>query len=281
MCDSNDIKGFFNVQRGKIVRGVCGGPIRNVDRSVGLRNRERVTDFSDSSRKRFRRYLVNAKARYRVFITLTYPPDYGEDPRRAKRDLDAFSKAYKRVRESKTFSAAWFLEYQKNGRIHYHILGTQYWHHSRVAEAWYRIVGSNKSEHLSAGIEIRKIRGKSSQLAAYAVKYSIKTDQKVVPEGAKPPGRFWGVIGYRATVEATTCVRVKRIAGSWSFPDAENEEKVTIFNKTVRDLKNSEVLSIKTLEGEGFRMILYLWPIDSEPIRLQLLEIVNTFEVCR
>jgi hypothetical protein len=276
---SNDIKGFFNVQRGKIVRGVCGGPIDPDSRADSLRNRDRVTEFTDSSRKRFRRYLCNACARYRVFITLTYPPGYGLDGRRSKRDLDAFCKAYRRVRNKKSWSAAWFLEYQKSGRIHYHLLGTQYWDCQRVAECWYRIVGSNLREHLEAGTEIRKIRGNYAQISSYAVKYSVKTDQKQVPSGANPPGRFWGVVGRRDTVEATTMVRLSRDEGSWIFKDPEAEEIINNFNISVRRLKNSGDLSIKTIDGEGFRVVLYLWKIDSEPIRLNLSKIINKLQV--
>ncbi|MCI0549670.1 MAG: hypothetical protein L0287_01810 [Anaerolineae bacterium] len=102
--------------------------------------------------------------------------------------------------------------------MHYHFLSTHFINRSWLARAWYQIVGSNNPDHLEAGTQIDFLRcghGKRRQLIAYAVKYAVKLEQKQVPAGFLLPGRFWGVVGVRSTVDASI------VMSAWAYEDPD------------------------------------------------------------
>jgi hypothetical protein len=55
-----------------------------------------------------------------IFVTLTYPHEYPEDPELCKRHLKAFRKRLQRKYES--FAAFWRLGIQQRGAWHFHLL---------------------------------------------------------------------------------------------------------------------------------------------------------------
>jgi len=89
----------------------------------------------------------------------------------------------------------WFLEFQKRGAPHIHVLirgmrvsrVNQTW----LSETWYRICNTGDIKHLAAGTRLERIR-KQDGARHYTVKYAFKMRQKVVPEGYRNVGRFWG-----------------------------------------------------------------------------------------
>jgi len=174
--------------------------------SIGQRGE--VRGLSLSSAARMRGYLRDCVANYGVFITLTYPSGHGEDGVRAKRDLKCFIQRYSRAAKagSKSFSAFWFMEWQKRGAIHFHIYGTHELPKDTISRWWYEIVGSEDTRHLRAGTRIERIRSGRDGWVAYASKYASKSVQKVVPEGFGWSGRLWGVFGLRSTVVAATII---------------------------------------------------------------------------
>jgi hypothetical protein len=140
----------------------------------------------------------NTEVDFTVMITLTYPRDFPCDGRVVKRHLNAFLQSLRK--EAPKFSYLWFLEFQKRGAPHIHILsnypstagrsllrGFRF----RVSASWYRIVDSGDTRHLAAGTNVQRIR-KQDGARRYAVKYAQKTEQKVVPEAFHNVGRFWG-----------------------------------------------------------------------------------------
>jgi hypothetical protein len=191
--------------------------IRNRWREVTVfggssRARSDVCKFSESSGRRLGSYLRECVPEYRSFITLTYPPGYGQDGVEAKRDLSAMCKRIRRhcARQSfDQFSLLWFMEFTGNGVIHFHMLCTHYVSKGFIAGSWYEIVGSFNEYHLRAGTRIEKIKQGRAGIASYVRKYAAKQCQKVVPEGFGWIGRFWGVCGSRERRYASITLTVK------------------------------------------------------------------------
>jgi hypothetical protein len=101
-----------------------------------------------------------------------------------------------------TWSALWFLEFQKRGAPHIHLMlfNMKYTETLRRAlikwfsVAWAEIM-HNPSEkenrkHIKAGTRVEKMRRPHF---GYAVKYASKMEQKEVPQDFASVGRFWGV----------------------------------------------------------------------------------------
>jgi hypothetical protein len=122
----------------------------------------------------------------------------------AKRHLDVFQKRI--TRYLKTFGVSswgclWFLEFQKRGAPHFHLLffgfgfklfdlaAFQKW----LSQAWADIVAHADSvefqKHLNAGTKAEWCR---KEHFGYALKYASKLEQKSVPTEFADIGRFWG-----------------------------------------------------------------------------------------
>lgn len=176
-------------------------------------NRKEIDSFSPSSASRMRKYLREAIPEYKVFITLTYPLNLGLDGRESKEHLKRFIQELKRYAADNgcdigRWAVFWFLEFQANGNIHYHLFSTDRYPKEWVAATWYRIVGSEDKRHLAAGTRIESFKRGKRGMCAYATKYAAKQVQKTVPEGFGWVGRFWGVSGDKGRVAAAIFVSV-------------------------------------------------------------------------
>lgn len=160
--------------------------------------RGKVAGFSGKSRKR----LINTLAQVRrdslpLFVTLTYPAVYSDDPKVWKRHLDNFIKRL--ARKFPNVAGVWKLEPQKRGAPHFHVMvwGVDYMDLlAFVPQAWYEVVGSGDENHLlwHMGLLgngnkhcvqlIEKVRG----VFWYASKYMSKE-----VAGWEGVGRWWGV----------------------------------------------------------------------------------------
>lgn len=160
--------------------------------------RGKVAGFSRKSRKR----LINTLAQVRrdslpLFVTLTYPAVYSDDPKVWKRHLDNFIKRL--ARKFPNVAGVWKLEPQKRGAPHFHVMvwGVDYMDLlAFVPQAWYEVVGSGDENHLSWHMGllgngnkhcvqlIEKVRG----VFWYASKYMSKE-----VAGWEGVGRWWGV----------------------------------------------------------------------------------------
>jgi len=160
-----------------------------------------VQTFSKASRRRLLRLLAKTdKADRPLFVTLTYPDDFPDNPREIKRHLDAFGKRFRRKFPAGAF--IWKLEYkarksgQNTGKIapHFHLLawgGTYKDMLGWVSGSWAGVVKSEDEKHLKAGTNVEKLRSWRGVMA-YASKYIAKVNVEELPEGV---GRFWGVVG--------------------------------------------------------------------------------------
>lgn len=168
-------------------------------RTSGVPPRGEVTEFSWDSRKRLAFVACNTDVVFNTLITLTYPAAFPSNGKTVKKHFHAFLEWLARDLGGRP-SYLWFLEFQKRGAPHYHILidwrlpkarrsVTEF--RFRLSSAWYRIVGSGDPKHLAAGTRSESVRLRDGA-ARYAVKYATKMRQKVVPADYRNVGRFWG-----------------------------------------------------------------------------------------
>jgi len=184
------VGGTFLQLTGAGMRGRQGGGLRGA-----------VSGFSRQSRKRLLDLLnmvEQGALSSGLFLTLTYPDAFPEDPKRWKRDLDVFLKRMKR--EYPGAVAVWRLEWQprlsgqNEGKVapHFHIiaLGIPRLSLRWLSVSWYETVGSGDERHLAAGTQAQRIRHRRG-IMYYASKYMGKV--------AESPdfwtGRVWGVVG--------------------------------------------------------------------------------------
>lgn len=162
------------------------------------KTRREVKWFSKASRRRLAFVAANTMVDFTTMITLTYPGEFPTDGNKVRRDRRAFLDWLRR--ETGGCDYLWFLEFQKRGAPHLHILTDQLWPRSRdavkglrfrVSSTWYRQVDSGDSRHLAAGTRTEKLRSARGG-AFYAVKYAMKMQQKAVPKEYRNCGRFWG-----------------------------------------------------------------------------------------
>jgi hypothetical protein len=163
--------------------------------------RDRVRGFSRTSRTNLLRRLasINRTAfkgfRGRmIFVTLTYPRKYPEDPELCKRHLKALRKRLQR--EYGTFAAFWRLGIQKRGAWHFHLLlfvgpSVRSVGELRrfISSCWYEVTGKVSEGHLRTGTRVEAVR-KWREATSYVERYMAKPEE--FPEGLQT-GRIWGI----------------------------------------------------------------------------------------
>lgn len=248
--------------------------------------RGKITDFSDSSRSRLQRAIKNAVADYQNFVTLTYPPGFGCNGKRVKRDLDVFIKRLRRVQAfevdsegvcrcgaGRSWSVLWWQEWQANGRIHFHLACTHYIDKDWLSQIWCEIVDSKNPDHLLAGTNIKKLSGGRSGVAAYAAKYMAKREQKVAPEGWEQVGRFWGIAGDRRTVAAATTLS----------PRQASDARVSgLLDELIIEIEEAIVRGdLEELPIQDDERVMRHWKILNETVALRLQLLVRRINLQR
>ena len=190
--------------------------------------RGEITEFSDTARKRLAFVACNTDVVFKTMVTLTYPQVYPTDGKTVKRHLKAFLEALKRYNQ-RSYSYLWFLEFQKRGAPHIHLLldvvlprrkqelgNYRHW----VAQTWYRIVDSGDYKHALAGTRTERIR-KPDGAKRYATKYAFKMQQKQVPAEMRNIGRFYGysrdVVPQPRQTIAVTDEQVRAFLSEWPY----------------------------------------------------------------
>jgi hypothetical protein len=163
--------------------------------------RAKVRGFSRASRRNLLRRLasINRRAfkaiRGRIiFVTLTYPNQYPQDPELCKRHLKALRKRLQR--EFGTFAAFWRLGIQRRGAWHFHLLlfvgpsiGPLSELRRFISSSWYEVTGKVSEGHLRAGTRVEAVK-KWKQATSYMERYMAKPEE--FPEGLQT-GRIWGI----------------------------------------------------------------------------------------
>jgi hypothetical protein len=170
-------------------------------RHRGGGTRDRVRGFSRESRRNLLRRLASInRSAFRtfrgriIFVTLTYPHEYPEDPELCKRHLKTLRKRLQR--EFEPFAAFWRLGIQRRGAWHFHLIlfvGPSFGPLDELrrflSSSWYEVTGKVSEGHLRAGTSVETIR-KWKEVTSYAERYMAKPE--VFPEGLLT-GRIWGV----------------------------------------------------------------------------------------
>ncbi len=195
--------------------------------------RGRIKEFSGKSRLGLQLLAADLQTVVRkpdLMVTLTYPGEwesvttdwacrceasegcsdvpcictFAPSGKVCKRHLDTFYKRVKRYLKAHNISGwgcLWFLEFQKRGAPHFHLMffgfgfvlfdlaEFQGW----LSEAWADIVGHADpvefQKHLNAGTNAEWTK---KEHFGYALKYAAKMKQKEVPAEFANIGRFWG-----------------------------------------------------------------------------------------
>lgn len=214
-----------------------------VRRKGGRRNhdpppRGTVMKFSYKARQRLAFVAANSAVRFRTMITLTYPMNYSNDGRTVRADRNNFLRFCHRDFGKPSY--LWFLEFQRRGAPHIHLLldwpmpvgrlmvkAVRF----RVASTWYRIVGSRDEKHLAAGTRVERLRTPEGG-ARYAVKYAAKMRQKVVPEQYRNVGRFWGcskaVIPEPLSMLNCTEDDIRGVLEDWQYAPKDDQDLYTV-----------------------------------------------------
>jgi hypothetical protein len=177
-------------------RNHCGPPMRR-----GGGSRDRVRSFSRASRRNLLRRLASINRRAFkafkgriIFVTLTYPHVYPQDPELCKRHLKALRKRLQR--EYKSFAAFWRLGIQRRAAWHFHLLlfvgpsvGSVGELRRFISSSWYEVTGKVSEGHLRAGTRVEAVK-RWKQATSYVERYMAKPEE--FPKGSET-GRIWGV----------------------------------------------------------------------------------------
>src|SRR5215203_7083865 len=168
----------------------CGGGIR-----------KKVSGFSRASRRNLLRRLASINRRaFRtfkgrmIFVTLTYPGEYPQNPARCKGHLKALHKRLQR--EHGSFAAFWRLGIQRRGAWHFHLLlfvglsiGPVRELRRFISSSWYEVTGKISEGHLRAGTRVEPVK-RWREATSYVERYMAKPEE--FPEGLQT-GRIWGI----------------------------------------------------------------------------------------
>ncbi len=185
--------------------------------------RSEIFEFSEKSASRLCEASHEATAELKqqgikpgFMLTLTYPGDWrsvAPDGRAVKRHLDKMERRLKRYfkRLDMDFSALWFLEFQKRGAPHFHLI--MWGAHLTLSDsqlraaqtdlriAWAEVVGHadpiHHERHKRRGVGFERMR---KGHLGYAAKYAKKMQQKAVPDEFANVGRFWGFWKHKTAV---------------------------------------------------------------------------------
>lgn len=154
--------------------------------------------FSRASRRRLL-YLLASLNRAALpwlplFLTLTYPAVWSENPNDWKSHAEALYKRLVRQFPACKVSIIWRLEPQERGAPHFHlfVFGVRFIDYKWLARAWYEIVASGDVQHLSAGTRVERVKSWRGVMS-YASKYVAKVPEAGIEFG--DVGRWWGVKG--------------------------------------------------------------------------------------
>ena len=132
--------------------------------------RDRVRGFSRASRRNLLRRLASInRSAFRafkgriIFVTLTYPHEYPDDPELCKRHLRALRKRLHRAYGS--FATFWRLGIQRRGAWHFHLLlfvgpsvGPVDELRRFISSSWHEVTGKVSEGHLLAGTRVEAIK---------------------------------------------------------------------------------------------------------------------------
>jgi hypothetical protein len=163
--------------------------------------RDRVRGFSRASRRNLLLRLASINRRaFRafkgrmIFVTLTYPHEYPEEPEVCKNHLKALRRRLQR--KFGDFAGFWRMGIQKRGAWHFHLLlfveqsiGSVGELRRFISSSWHEVTGKVSEGHLRAGTRVEAVK-KWREATSYVERYMAKPEE--FPEGLTT-GRIWGI----------------------------------------------------------------------------------------
>lgn len=163
--------------------------VESAGKGYSTPKRSKIVEFTMDSRRKLAFTAANTEVNFTHMVTLTYPKEFETDGKMVKVHLNRFLSWLRAKVEGVEY--LWFLEFQKRGAPHYHILINRAINKAEISIRWYKAVGSFDVNHLCAGTRIERVREEDGA-RRYAVKYAMKMEQKRVPAEYRNVGRFWG-----------------------------------------------------------------------------------------
>jgi len=185
--------------------------------------RKGIYEMSKKSKMKLVHIINNCPIKFKSLLTLTWgdflPPVNGVE---LKRQLNIYLNRFRKHFKSPEY--LWFLEFQRSGRPHIHIMTTvepssldilwhaKNWPRISVYDAWTRLTEQRMKDYsvivpMDVGVLLEeyeksqrfnqhpkvweKFRKKDGAFR-YALKYATKSVQKLVPAEYGNVGRFWG-----------------------------------------------------------------------------------------
>lgn len=157
-------------------------------------NRGKITRLSRKSLSRLAFVVSATEVKFTSILTLTYL-EIEVEGRQVKRHLNSILTAIR-----KRFAGVeylWFLEFQRRGAPHFHILTAvrptaedRLW----IGRRWAKLVanGNEKVERVNGHEKSWEVVRRPDGAKRYALKYALKPHQKFVPKEYQNVGRFWG-----------------------------------------------------------------------------------------
>ena len=150
--------------------------------------RDRVRGFSRGSRTNLLRRLASINRRaFRtfkgrmIFVSLTYPHEYPEDPEVCKNHLKALRRRLQR--KFSAFAAFWRLGIQKRGAWHFHLLlfvgpsiGPVSELRRFISSSWYEVTGKVSEGHLRTGTRVEAVK-KWKEVTSYVERYMSEPEE--------------------------------------------------------------------------------------------------------
>lgn len=200
-------------------------PFKDDMRGSAPGKKSKITEFSNASWSNLMFTIRNTSMIFSSLITLTYPRDFPGDGSLVKSQLNAFLNSLRY--RFRLVSYFWFLEFQRRGAPHFHIMTTidlssltgglqrksrkrlNKWRnyytnqdfHDWTSKVWNRIVFRSKldwqpspldrQKHLRVSCSVEQLLLRDAAIR-YVAKHFSKKSQKTVPEFYANVGRFWG-----------------------------------------------------------------------------------------
>lgn len=155
----------------------------------------KITRLSKKSLSRLAFVVTTTKVKFKSLLTLTYE-NIPTNGRQVKSQLNRFLTYLRRRFRYHKLEYLWFLEFQKRGAPHFHVLlnvSSDIVSRETILQKWVDITGGSKkaervTKHKRSWENIQKQDGAKR----YALKYALKPEQKQVPRKYRDVGRFWG-----------------------------------------------------------------------------------------
>lgn len=181
---------------------------RKKDGPLKTGNKSNIRYLSQSSLSRLAFLVANTSTKFVSMLTLTYLSFPTTE--QAKKQLNRVLQYLER-KAGRKLRYLWFMEFQKKGRVHFHVLldlTRSLELQTSLSLFWAKLIEPLNEEYVtSKGKKTTKWEAiqavhnhkrtweairKEDGAKRYALKYALKTRQKKVPDGVDLTGRFWG-----------------------------------------------------------------------------------------